>query len=126
MNNFDQNELKKPFELTYNADGVYLTVNRNPYAVVEEVDVINEIRYKKIRNFNAAIISETVKKAMGQPVKIADKQEEEKVDAVVEVVTSPDKMKAFIKIREPEGGGKPAASGNSMAFEAGWYHLWYH
>lgn len=109
MNDINRNEMnKKPFELSYGADGVYLTVYRNPYSMVEEVDVLNEIRHKKIRNFNAATISETVKKAMGQPVKIADKQQEEKIDAVVEVVTSADKMKAFIKIREPEGGGKPA------------------
>ncbi len=109
MKDFDQNETnKKLFELTYGADGVFLTVYRNPYALVEEVDVINEIRHKKIKNFNAAIISETVKKAMGHPVKIADKQEEEKVNAIVEVITSPDKMRAYLKIQAPEGGGKPA------------------
>lgn len=109
MKGFEHDEKnKKPFELTYGSDGVYLTVFRNPYARVEEVDVINEIRHKKIRNFNASIISDTVKKAMGQPVKIAEKQVEEKIDAVVEISTSPDKMKAFIKISEPEGGGKPA------------------
>ena len=109
MSDFSRNEMtKKSFELSYGADGVYLTVHRNPYAAVEEADVLNEIRHKKIRNFNAAIISETVKKAMGKPVRIADKQIEEKVDAVVEVITSPDKMKAYIKIKAPEGGGKPA------------------
>ncbi|NLN64271.1 MAG: DUF342 domain-containing protein, partial [Clostridiaceae bacterium] len=99
---------EKPFELTYSTDGVYLTVCRNTYSAVSEIDVINEIRRKKIRNFNAAIIADTVKKATGQPVKIADKQEEEKIDAVIEVTTSPDKMKAYIKIKAPEGGGKPA------------------
>lgn len=33
----------------------------------------------KIRNFNAAVITDTIKKATGNPVKIADKQEEEKL-----------------------------------------------
>ena len=41
---------EKPFELTYSTDGVYLTVYRNPYSAVSEIDVINEIRRKKIRN----------------------------------------------------------------------------
>jgi hypothetical protein len=109
MKDFSQNESnKKSFELSYHTDGVYLTVHRNPFSPVVEADVINEIRRKKIHNFNAAMISDTVRKAMGQPVKIAEKQEEEKIDAVVEVITSPDKMKAYIKIKEPEGGGKPA------------------
>lgn len=109
MKDFDQNELrKKPFEITYGEDGVYLTVFRNPYVKVDEMDVLNEIRFKRIRNFNATIVSDAVKKAMGQPVKIAEKQVEEKIDAQVEVITSPDKMKAFIRITEPTGGGKPA------------------
>jgi uncharacterized protein (DUF342 family) len=109
MKNFDETiQEKKPFELTYGADGVYLTVNRIFGAAVEEAEVMNEIRRKKIRNFNAAVITDTIKKATGNPVKIADKQEEEKIDALVEVVTNPDKMKAYIKIKPPEGGGKPA------------------
>ena len=90
---------EKTFELTYGADGVYLTVNRIFGVTVQEEEVMNEIRRKKIRNFNAAIITDTVKKASGKPVKIADKQEEEKIDAVVEVITNPDKMKAYIKIK---------------------------
>lgn len=105
----DDFELKqKHFELTYGADGVYLTVHRIPGVTFDESEVMNEIRRKKIRNFNAYTITDTVKKALGKPVKIADKQEEEKVDAIVEVTSSPDKMKAYIKIKAPEGGGKPA------------------
>lgn len=104
----DYEQAKKSFELTYGADGVYLTVFRNPIAAVEENEVLNEIRYKKIRSYNASVVSEVVKKAEGRPVKIADKQQEEKIDAIVEVNTSSDKMKAYIKIIEPTGGGKPA------------------
>ena len=109
MKDFDETMIeKKPFELTYGTDGVYLTVNRIFDITVQEEEVLNEIRRKKIRNYNAAVISDTVKKASGKPVRIADKQEEEKIDAVVEIITSPDKMKAYIKIKPPEGGGKPA------------------
>jgi len=109
MINFDETKLeKKPFELTYGTDGVYLTVNKIFGTTVPDTEVMNEIRRKKIRNFNADIITDTIKKAAGKPVKIAEKQEEEKIDALVEVITSPDKMKAYIKIRPPEGGGKPA------------------
>lgn len=108
MKDFEEPLNKKPYELTYAADGVYLTVNRIPGRIVDETAVIDEIRRKKIKNYNASIISEAVKKAAGSPVKIAEKQDEEKVDAVVEVFTSPDKMKAYIKIKAPEGGGKPA------------------
>lgn len=105
MKDFDETMIeKKPFELTYGTDGVYLTVNRIFDITVQEEEVLNEIRRKKIRNYNAAVISDTVKKASGKPVRIADKQEEEKIDAVVEIITSPDKMKAYIKIKPPEGG----------------------
>jgi uncharacterized protein (DUF342 family) len=109
MIDFDETKTeKKPFELTYGTDGVYLTVNRIFGVTVQDTEVMNEIRRKKIRNFNADIITDTIKKADGRPVKIADKQEEEKIDALVEVITNPDKMKAYIKIKPPEGGGKPA------------------
>ena len=109
MNSFDEQQITlKPFELTYGSDGVYLTVNRVFGVTIEETEILNEIRRKKIHNFNAAIISEAVKRALGRPVKIADKQEQEKIDAFVEIITKPDKMTAYIKISAPDGGGKPA------------------
>ncbi len=109
MKDFNEDEMnKKPFELTYGSDGVYLTINRIFGETIGEVEVMDEIRRKKVRNFNAGAISETIKKALGRPVKIADKQEEEKVDAVVETISTPDKMKAYLKIKAPEGGGRPA------------------
>lgn len=109
MINFDEHEItNKPFELTYGSDGVYLTVNRVFGVTVGESEVMNEIRRKKIHNFNAGIISDTVKRALGRPVKIAEKQEQEKIDAIVEIITKPDKMAAYIKITPPEGGGRPA------------------
>ncbi len=109
MKSFDKQEFaKKPYELTYEADGVYLTVNRIFGARIDESVIMNEIRRKKIHSFNTSLISDTIKKALGQPVKIADKQEEEKINAIVEVITRPDKMTAYIKLSAPEGGGKPA------------------
>ncbi|HHY63562.1 MAG TPA: DUF342 domain-containing protein [Clostridiaceae bacterium] len=99
----------KGFSITYEKDGVYLTVYRLPdfFSRVSDTEVLNYIRKKKIQNYNAGLVSETVKKCEGKPVKIAEAQEEAKIDATVEAIVSEDKMMAFVILTPPEAGGLP-------------------
>jgi uncharacterized protein len=95
------------YELQYTPEGVFLKVNK-PYGTepaVTESDVLDEVRRLRIHSFVAAVISEAVKKAEGRPVKIAEAQQQERVDAQIEVIASPDKMKAFLYLRAPVNGG---------------------
>ncbi|NLX63466.1 MAG: DUF342 domain-containing protein [Clostridiaceae bacterium] len=100
---------EKGFELTYKNDGVYLTVYKavDFFNKVSESEVLNTIRRKKIKNYYANIISETVRKSEGIPVKIAEAQEEEKIDSTVDVIVSDDKMAAYVILTPPEAGGSP-------------------
>lgn len=104
-------EERKPnisnFKLTYETDGVYLTVYKpiDFLSRVSETDVLNLIHKKKIHNFNAVMVSDTVKRCDGKPVKIADAQEEEKIDTHIEAIVSQDKMMAYVVLTPPEGNG---------------------
>ncbi|MCX7772801.1 MAG: FapA family protein, partial [Clostridia bacterium] len=95
------------FSVIYEKDGVYLTVFRSVDFLnrANETDVLNLIRKKRIHNYNASIISDAVKRADGNPVKIADAQEEARIDAAIEAIVSADKMKAYVVLTSPEGGG---------------------
>ena len=98
------------FELSYTSEGVFLKVNR-PFGAepaATESDVLDEVRRLRIHSFLAAAITEAVKKADGQPVKIAEAQPQERVDAHIEAFASPDKMKAFLYLRAPVNGGAEA------------------
>ncbi|MGI6622450.1 MAG: DUF342 domain-containing protein [Clostridiaceae bacterium] len=99
----------KGYSLTYENDGVYLTVYKplDFFSRVSESDVLNLIRKKKIQNYNANLVSETVKRCEGIPVKIADAQEEAKIDSTVEAIVSQDKMMAFVILTPPEANGAP-------------------
>jgi len=99
----------KGFELTFKNDGVYLTVYKATdfFNQVSEGEVLNTIRRKKIQNYNANIISEAVRKSEGKPVKIAEAQEEQKINSTVEVIISEDKMAAYVVLLPPEAGGSP-------------------
>ncbi|NMA65995.1 MAG: DUF342 domain-containing protein [Clostridiaceae bacterium] len=97
------------YSLTYEKDGVYLTVHKpeNFFSRVNESELVSLINKKKIRNYNAAAISEAVKRCDGRPVKIAEAQEEAKIDCGIEVIVTEDKMQAFVKLTPPEGNGSP-------------------
>lgn len=105
----DNQQQNKGYEITYQEDGVYLTV----YPPVDFLRKVNEnellvmITKKKIQNYNANLVTDTVKRSEGKPVKIADIQKEEKINTVIEASTNLDKMQAFISMTKPEGGGDP-------------------
>ena len=94
------------FELKFEGDGVYLTVHP-PVAKGARVgvdEVIAKLERKKVKNYNKGAIEVAVLKADKSPSKIADTQYEEKIDALVNVMVTPDKMKASIAIVPPDGG----------------------
>lgn len=99
----------KGFRITYEKDGVFLTVFKPAdfLSKVNENDLLNLIHRKRIRNYNANSVTEAVRKSDGVPVKIAEAQEEARVDAVVEAIISQDKMRGFVKLIPPEGDGTP-------------------
>lgn len=100
------------FSITYEKDGVYLTVYKPKGLVsrVNDTDIITVINRKKIRNFNATKVTEAVLHSDGVPVKIAEAQEEASVDCGVEIIVSEDKMQGFVKLIPPEGNGKLATA----------------
>lgn len=104
--NLQQN---KGFSITYEKDGVYLTVYKpmDFFSRVSDTEVLNYIRKKKIQNYNANLVTDTVKRSEGTPVKIAEAQEEMRIDSTVEAIVSEDKMMAFVILTPPEAGGTP-------------------
>lgn len=94
----------KGYNLTFENDGVYLTVYKplDFFNKASESEILNTIRKKKIQNYNANIISDAVSKSEGVPVKIAEAQEEQRIDFSVEAIVSQDKMTAYIILSPPE------------------------
>jgi uncharacterized protein (DUF342 family) len=94
------------FEIKYDSDGVYLVVHP-PIADGRKVavnDVIERLNKKQVKNYDKNVVETAVVKANKIPVKIAEPQDEEKINAEASVMVSPDKMKAFLVLAPPEGG----------------------
>ncbi len=94
------------FELLYQADGVYLKVHP-PMGSGKKVtvnDVLNKMAKKQLRNFDRAAVELAIMKAKQIPERIAESQEEVKINASMNTIVSPDKMKAYVIIMPPEGG----------------------
>ena len=104
----DIRQKNEGFRLTYEKDGVYLTVYKpqDLASKVSDTDIINTINRKKIRNYHADAVTEAVLKSDGVPVKIAEAQAEASVDCGIEVAVSDDKMQGYVKLIPPEGNGK--------------------
>jgi uncharacterized protein len=97
------------YTIEYKDDGVYLSVVK-PLGLgvrISDNEILEEIRRKHIKAYNASIVSDITKKADGNPVKFAEAQVEEAVDATCEAYASPEKMQAFITLYANEGSGKP-------------------
>jgi len=101
------------FEIRYEADGVYLVVypSVGKGKKVETWEVLDKLTRKQVRNINKSSIEFATLKADKSPVKIAEKQDEVKIDASVSVTIAQDKMKAQIIIVPPEGGNLPTVEG---------------
>lgn len=94
------------FQLLFQGDGVFLCVYPpvGNGKRVEPNEVLERITKKKIRSFSREMIELTVRKADKLPVKIAEPQDEIKVDATATTMISPDKMKGYISIIPPDNG----------------------
>lgn len=94
------------FQLLFQSDGVFLAVNppAGKGVRVELRDVVDRLARKKIKNFNRDVIELAVRKADTIQVKIADPQEEVKIDATANVMLSPDRMKGYITFNAPDNG----------------------
>jgi uncharacterized protein (DUF342 family) len=94
------------FEIKYEENGVFLIVypSVGKGKRIEANMVIDRLVRKKVSNFFRDEVNLAVMKADKTPIKIADFQDEAKVNAVASVIISPDKMKAFLSIIPPEGG----------------------
>lgn len=94
------------FEIKYDSYGVYLVVHP-PVADGSKVavnDVIERLNKKQVKNYDKHIVEAAVVKANKIPTKIAEPQDEEKINAEASVMVNPDKMKAFLVLTPPEGG----------------------
>lgn len=94
------------FQLLFQSDGVYLSVYppANNGKSVEINDVINKLTLKQIKAYNRDMVELAVKMAERTPVKIAQAQEDIKIDATANVMVLPDKMKAYISFTPPDKG----------------------
>lgn len=94
------------YELRFQEDGVFLVVYP-PVGKGKRVDVnnvIDKINRKRIRNFSREAVEYAVIKADKVPMRVAEGQEEAKVDASASVLIGADRMKAFLSMIPPEGG----------------------
>lgn len=94
------------YEILFQSDGVFICVYP-PEANgkrLETKDVVERLNRKAIRNFDKDIVDLAVRKAEKAPVRIAGPQDEVKIDASVNVMVSPDKMKAYISFNPPDNG----------------------
>jgi len=100
------------YELSFKKDGVYISVyppeQGGRKTTLEEV--LARIEKKGIKNVDRIVLGKVVQEASRTPVKIAEPQEELVVDAVVEVSLSPDEMRAYVTLVEPDGGEGITAS----------------
>ncbi len=105
-NGMDYNINDGFYELLFKEDGVYLCVYppEGDGRRLELKEVLERLARKKVRNFDRGKVELAVARADKVPVKIAEPQEEERIDATVKVTVSPDKMKAYVTFTPPDNG----------------------
>ena len=94
------------YQLQFQGDGVYLTVfpPTGRGKAVEAKDVIERLVRKQTKGFRTELIEAVVKKADKHPYKIAEAQEEIRIDATATAMLSPDRMKGYISFTPPDNG----------------------
>ncbi len=94
------------YQLLFQNDGVFISVHP-PVGRGKRVElqtVIDRLSRKKIRSFSREIVELAVRKADKIPVRIAEPQEEIKMNATASTMISPDKMKGYVSFTRPENG----------------------
>jgi uncharacterized protein (DUF342 family) len=90
----------KAIELTYKNDGVYLLVNES----ISKEELYQYLEKKKVKDINKEALSIAVEFLIGEERKIAEYQEEYRIDAEVDIFVSENKMQANIEVTPPDGG----------------------
>jgi uncharacterized protein (DUF342 family) len=99
----NRDSTKKNVALYYEADGVYMSLNTE----VQFDEVKNEISCRRIQNVNFDALREALAvHQIGQKIRIADKQEEVKLDCTYEIRFAPDHMAAYMYMTAPIEGMK--------------------
>ncbi|MDK2932312.1 MAG: uncharacterized protein PWP27_122 [Clostridiales bacterium] len=97
---------RKGYKLEYRAEGVFLTIL--PFTKTGKrlnvSDILNLVEKKQLKNYDKEKILEAISKNDGLEYRIAEPQEEVKINATATVKILPNKMKAMLKIIPPEGG----------------------
>lgn len=92
---------KKDIELIYNSDGVYVKLKK----ILPIEDIKQKVELKRISSVSYEALEVALKSgSIEQPIKIADSQEEAKIDSRCEIRITEDKMEAFLFVTSPIGG----------------------
>lgn len=94
------------YQLLYQNDGVFLSVYppANKGKKVDVQEVIDKLVLKQTRNFSRDMVELAVRMAEKAPVKIAEAQEEIRVNVTANVMLAPDRMKGYISFNPPDSG----------------------
>lgn len=94
------------FEINFKSDGVFIIIYPpvGNGLKVSAAEVFDKLAKKQVRNFDKRVVEVAVANASGLPEKIAEVQEEQKINASLSLSIAPDKMKAYAIISPPEGG----------------------
>jgi uncharacterized protein len=97
-NNIDN---QKTMEFIYKEDGVYISINKN----ITLEDIKAKVEIKRINQVNLEAAHDAIQKnQFDDAIKIAEIQEEIKIDSKCEVRINTDNLEAFIHITSPLGG----------------------
>lgn len=92
-------------QLDFLEDGVYITVFHPKVGNgITLSDAIERVAKKQINNYDLNSIEKAVKTRNSQKFKIAEAQEELKIDATIKVYVSKDRLKSYIIATPPDGG----------------------
>lgn len=96
------------FNIEYCEDGVYLTVYPpcGTGKPVQYNQICQHLIQKNIQDMDEEQVSWAVKDNSGQPIKIAEAQEEFYQDAIIEITVDSDGLKAFAVAKPPIGKGE--------------------
>lgn len=94
------------FSLDYRQDGIYLMVlPQTEYKInINITDIVNYLTKKQVKDANIEKIKEVLMRRDGLPGRIADPQQEVKIDATARVKVEEDRMSATIIMIPPEDG----------------------
>lgn len=95
------------YDLLFREEGVYIIVyppSSHNGKKVSCQEIMDRILHKQIKNVNREAVEQAASRSDQMPVRIAEYQEEVKLDAGFVIAVSSDKLKAYVVMTPPEGG----------------------